>query len=54
MLANELAWRMLDDAGWVFIKLAVFPTLTVLFMASLWPMTKRGMIMIDDVENSSV
>jgi intracellular septation protein len=54
MLANELAWRMLDDAGWVFIKLAVFPTLTVLFMASLWPMTKRGMIMIDDVENSSI
>lgn len=53
-LANEMAWRLLDDAGWVFVKTAVFPTLTVLFMAWLWPMTKRGMIMPSEVENRSI
>jgi intracellular septation protein len=53
-LANEMAWRFLDDAGWVFTKVAIFPTFTVLFMAWLWPMTKRGIIMPDEMENSSV
>ena len=52
MIANELAWRLLDDAGWVFVKVAIFPTLTLLFMAWLWPMTKRGIIMPTEPENS--
>lgn len=43
-IANEFAWRMLDDEGWVNVKVFIFAPATALFMASLIPLTVKGKI----------
>ena len=43
-IANEFAWRMLDDEGWVSVKVFVFAPATALFMASLIPLTIKGKV----------
>ncbi len=43
-IANEIAWRGLDDNGWVLIKIFVFTPLSGLFMLAQLPMTLRGRI----------
>ena len=41
-IANEFAWRMLDDEGWVNVKVFIFAPATALFMVSLVPLTIKG------------
>jgi len=41
-LANEWAWRLLDDDGWVFFKVFVAAPATLLFMLAQLPLTLRG------------
>ena len=41
-IANELAWRQLDDAGWVWVKTFVFAPASGLFMLAQLPITLRG------------
>ncbi|MBT5574838.1 MAG: intracellular septation protein A [Alphaproteobacteria bacterium] len=43
-IANEIAWRSLDDNGWVNAKLFVFAPATAVFMALQIPLTLRGRI----------
>ncbi|MGC6485536.1 MAG: inner membrane-spanning protein YciB [Candidatus Puniceispirillales bacterium] len=43
-VANELAWRNLDEAGWVQMKVFVFAPLSGLFMLAQLPLTLRGRI----------
>lgn len=43
-LGNELAWRSLDDDGWVFVKTFVFAPMSGLFMLAQLPITLRGQI----------
>ena len=43
-IANELAWRHLDDSGWVQVKVFVFAPLSALFMLAQLPLTLRGRI----------
>ncbi len=42
--ANELAWRGLDDAGWVWVKTFVFAPLSGLMMMAQLPITLRGRV----------
>mgnify|MGYP003671082808 CR=1 FL=1 len=41
-IGNEIAWRTLSDDGWVIVKVAVIPALTVLFALSQLPLTLKG------------
>lgn len=41
-VANELAWRMLDDDGWVFVKVFVLAPASGFFMLAQLPVTLRG------------
>lgn len=41
-LANELAWRGLDDRDWVMVKTFVFAPMSALFMLAQLPLTLRG------------
>ncbi len=41
-LANEGAWRLLDDDGWVFFKVFFAAPLTGVFMLAQLPLTLRG------------
>lgn len=43
-LANEGAWRLLDDDGWVWFKVLFAAPLTGLFMLAQLPITLRGRI----------
>ncbi len=43
-LANELAWRGLDDAGWVWVKTFVFAPASAVMMAAQLPITLKGRI----------
>ena len=43
-LANEGAWRVLDDDGWVWFKVFFAAPLTGLFMLAQLPITLRGRI----------
>ena len=43
-IANEAAWRTLDDEGWVNIKVFVLAPATALFMASQIPLTLKGRV----------
>ena len=43
-LANEAAWRSLDDDGWVYFKVFFAAPLTGLFMLAQLPLTLRGRI----------
>lgn len=43
-IANEAAWRTLDDKGWVNIKVFVLAPATALFMASQIPLTLKGRV----------
>lgn len=47
-LANEGAWRVLDDDGWVWFKVFVAAPLTGLFMLAQLPLTLRGRLPIQD------
>ena len=41
-MANEIAWRQLDDAGWVWMKTFVFAPASGAFMLAQLPITLRG------------
>jgi len=41
-LANEWAWRGLDNDGWVWVKTFVFAPLSGVFMLAQLPITLRG------------
>ena len=41
-MANEIAWRQLDDAGWVWMKTFVFAPASGVFMLAQLPITLRG------------
>lgn len=43
-IANELAWRNLDESTWVQVKVFVFAPLSALFMLAQLPLTLRGRI----------
>ena len=43
-VANEVAWRNLDDAGWVWVKTFIFAPVSGLFMLAQLPLTLRGRI----------
>ncbi|MCE2518096.1 MAG: septation protein IspZ [Alphaproteobacteria bacterium] len=43
-VANEAAWRGLDDGGWVMVKTFVFAPMSALFMLAQLPITLRGRI----------
>ena len=43
-VANEMAWRALDDQGWVWIKTFVFAPASGLFMLAQLPINLRGRI----------
>ena len=43
-IANEIAWRHLDDAGWVWVKTFVFAPASGVFMMAQLPITLRGRI----------
>ena len=43
-IGNELAWRMLDDAGWVAYKVFVAAPASGLFMLAQLPLTLRGRV----------
>ena len=44
VIANEIAWRVLDDDGWVTFKVMVVAPATGLFMLAQLPATLRGRI----------
>tara|TARA_B100000575_G_scaffold65494_1_gene50306 strand:- start:3925 stop:4488 length:564 start_codon:yes stop_codon:yes gene_type:complete len=44
VIANEFAWRMLDDDGWVTFKVMFVAPATGLFMLAQLPATLRGQI----------
>lgn len=46
-VANEIAWRGLDDAGWVWVKTFVFAPASGLMMMAQLPITLRGRIRDD-------
>ena len=41
-LANELAWRLMDEAGWVAYKTFIAAPASMIFMAMQIPLTLRG------------
>ena len=41
-IANELAWRLLDEADWVAYKTFVAAPASMIFMLSQLPLTLRG------------
>jgi len=43
-IANELAWRNLDDEGWVWVKTFIFAPASGVFMLAQLPLTMRGRI----------
>ena len=43
-IANEAAWRTFTDEGWVNIKVFVFAPVTALFMAAQIPLTLKGRV----------
>lgn len=43
-IANELAWRNLDDSGWVWVKTFVFAPASGLMMMAQIPITLKGRI----------
>ena len=43
-IANELAWRNLDDGGWVWVKTFIFAPASGVFMLAQLPLTMRGRI----------
>ena len=47
-LANEIAWRQLDDQGWVWMKTFVFAPASGVFMLAQLPITLRGRIKPED------
>ena len=44
VIANEIAWRTLDDDGWVTFKVLFVAPATGLFMLAQLPATLRGRI----------
>ena len=44
VIANEIAWRVLDDDGWVTFKVVVVAPATGVFMLAQLPATLRGRI----------
>ena len=46
-LSNELAWRVLSEAHWVYFRVFVMPVLTGGFMMAMLPLTLRGTIAPD-------
>ena len=44
VIANEIAWRILDDDGWVTFKVIFVAPATALFMLAQLPATLRGRI----------
>ena len=44
VIANEIAWRTLDDDGWVTFKVLFVAPATGLFMLAQLPATMRGRI----------
>ena len=44
VIANEIAWRSLDDDGWVTFKVTIVAPITALFMLAQLPATLRGRI----------
>ena len=44
VIANEIAWRVPDDDGWVTFKVMVVAPVTGLFMLAQLPATLRGRI----------
>ena len=44
LIANEIAWRTLDDDGWVYFKIFIVAPTTALFMLAQLPATLRGRI----------
>jgi intracellular septation protein len=47
-VANEFAWRLLDEAGWVMFKTFFAAPASMLFMLAQLPLTLRGRINGDD------
>ena len=47
-VGNEVAWRFLDDAGWVSYKVFVAAPASGLFMLAQLPLTLRGRIMANE------
>ena len=43
-IANEGAWRQMDDAGWVWVKTFVFAPASFLMMMAQLPITLRGRV----------
>ena len=43
-LANEAAWRSLDDAGWVWVKTFIFAPASFVMMMAQLPITLKGRI----------
>ena len=50
-VANELAWRLLDEAGWVAYKTFVAAPASMIFMLLQLPLTLRGRRDIDQSLN---
>lgn len=44
VIANEIAWRVLDDDGWVTFKVVIVAPATGVFMLAQLPATLRGRI----------
>ena len=43
-VANELAWRFMDESGWVAYKTFIAAPASALFMLAQLPLTLRGRI----------
>ena len=50
-VANELAWRLLDEADWVAYKTFVAAPASMIFMLLQLPLTLRGRCDIDQSLN---
>jgi intracellular septation protein len=46
--ANELVWRNVDDADWVFFRVFIMAPTTGLFMLAQLPLTLRGRLLHSD------
>ncbi len=49
-IANELVWRNASDADWVFFKTFIAAPASVLFMLAQLPLTIRGRIKSDNLQ----
>ena len=43
-VANELAWRLMDESGWVTYKTFIAAPASALFMLAQLPLTLRGRV----------